>query len=74
MSYQIETIGDPTKDRFWVEINKTGGDWSYTVRTSSEWSSVSLGAEVARLNPYHVAQHGGEKYVRLLLQRLNRVE
>jgi hypothetical protein len=72
MSYQIDNIGDPETDRFWVQIEKEGGNWRYTIRTKSDWCSVSCGAEVARLNPYHVAQQGGEEYVRALLNRLNR--
>jgi hypothetical protein len=69
--YTIDNVGNPETDRFWVQIEKMGGDRRYTLRTKSDWCSVSCGAEVARLNPYHVAQQGGEGYLRALLGKLN---
>lgn len=59
----IDHIGNPETDRFWVEIEKYGGDWVYKLRTKSLWTGTA-GAEVARFNAWHIAQAGDEGYLR----------
>lgn len=70
MNEKTELIGSKD-DLYWVQIIKRGGEWEYTLRTNSEWASHTSGSEVARFNPYVVAQRGGEPFLKSLLNKLN---
>lgn len=56
---------------FYIDVDKTKPNWTYTLRYDGPGCALDIGCEVANFNPYFLGQRGGTALAYSIAKILN---